>query len=282
MTGKSILRRWSKWLYALLALAAYALAGFLLAPYLVERTLKSTLSERLSLETELDSLGINPFTLTLTVDGLQVTQADSTPVLAFERLFVNFEMMSLFRWAWTFGELHLIQPAVRFERLSESETNIGALITAWSTNAGGTPPANDDQNQVVDDLLRLIIADLRIVDGRLTVIDRVPAEPFSTDVAPINLQVTDLSTLPDAEGNQQVTIALESGAEVAWTGSLTVNPLALSGQLRMRGTYTPMIFRYFQDELDLPVTFDGGEVTSSLAYEVTVQALRSTSPIFLS
>jgi uncharacterized protein involved in outer membrane biogenesis len=270
MTGKSILRRWSKWLYALLALAAYALAGFLLAPYLVERTLKSTLSERLSLETELDSLGINPFTLTLIVDGLQVTQADSTPVLAFERLFVNFEMMSLFRWAWTFGELHLIQPAVRFERLSESETNIGALITAWSTNAGGTPPANDDQNQVVDDLLRLIIADLRIVDGRLTVIDRVPAEPFSTDVAPINLQVTDLSTLPDAEGNQQVTIALESGAEVAWTGSLTVNPLALSGQLRMRGTYTPMIFRYFQDELDLPVTFDGGEVTSSLAYVVTV------------
>ena len=269
MTGKSFLRRWSRWLYALLALISYALAGFLLAPYLAERTLKSALSERLALKVELASLRVNPFTLTLTVDSLEVTEADNTPVLGFERLFVNFETMSLFRWAWTFDELHLIQPMLHFERLSENETNLGALAAAWNTDAVAPASPADRQNEATDDLLRLIIADLRIVDGRLTVIDQVPAEEFSTEVAPINLQVTDLSTLPDSEGNQEVTIALESGAEVAWTGSLTVNPLAVSGQLRMGGTYTPMLFRYFQDELDLPVTFDGGEIIASLSYVVT-------------
>ena len=115
-----------------------------------------------------------------------------------------------------------------------------------------------------------MIADLRIIDGRLTIIDQAAGEPFSTDLAPIDLELAEFSTLPDRSGRQQVTIRTESGAEIGLTGSLSVNPLALAGQVRLEGTYTPMLFRYFRDELALPLTFDGGAITARLDYRVAM------------
>ena len=50
------------WLYPTLGLALYALLGFALAPWLVERELKALLAGRLGLQTEIGSLTINPFT----------------------------------------------------------------------------------------------------------------------------------------------------------------------------------------------------------------------------
>jgi len=258
-------------LIGLTVVAAYATAGFLLAPWLIERTLTSTLAERLSLETRIGDLSLNPFSLSLTVDGLSMTEEDGQPFLSFEQLFVNFQLSSLFHWAWAFDEIHLTRPAFRFERISESETNLNRLAERWAATAAepaDTPePAPADENPIP----RLKVADLRIIDGRVTVIDQTPAEAFRTELSAINLAVTEFSTLPDEGGRQQVTIRTESGARIALAGSLSVNPLTLTGEIELEGTYTPVLFRYFRDELALPVSFEGGDLNARLDYSIEME-----------
>lgn len=259
-------------LIALVVVALYAAAGFLLAPWLIERSLVSALDERLALQTEVGNLRLNPFSLSLTVDELRVTEEDGQPLLAFDRLYTNFQLSSLFRWAWSFDEIHLIRPALRFERTTETDNNFTALAERWAATGTDTPePVAAEQAAESAAIPRLVIADLRIVEGRVTIIDQTAGgEPFDTELSPIDLELAEFSTLPDRSGRQQVTIRTESGAEIAWTGTLSVNPLALAGAVRLEGTYTPMLFRYFRDQLALPVSFDGGELRSSFDYRVAM------------
>lgn len=247
-------------------IGCYALLGFQLAPWWVERTLVSTLDERLHLETRIGALRLNPFTLSLQADAVEITEADEQPLVAFERLFVNFELSSLLHWAWSFDEIHLIRPRIRFERLTETQTNFGNLAARWA--ATGAAPATRAENDAPAGVPRLVIADLRIVAGHAAITDLVPAERFSTDLSPIDLALTDFTTFPEDNGEQRVTISTESGASIAWTGSLSVNPLAVTGRVTLEGTYTPMLFRYFRDQLALPVSFTGGALMATLNYQI--------------
>jgi hypothetical protein len=259
-----------RWLYLAAGIVVYALAGFFLAPWLVERTLVSTLKERLALDTTLDDLRINPFTFTLTVDGFRATPADGPSVLAFDRLFVNFELSSLFRWAWRFDELHLIRPEMHLERLGETDTNLSRLADTWAAMSP-SQPQEPEQTPEPDDAggpVRLMVADLQIINGSVTLTDRYREEPFETEFAPINLVVTDLSTLPDSRGQQRVTIRTESGAELAWTGTLAVNPLSVTGSVTLTGSYTPLLFDYFHDQLGYPIGLAGGHLDGRLDYSV--------------
>ena len=263
-------------LIALIIITLYGAAGFLLAPWLIERTLTGTLAERLALQTRIGNLSLNPFSLSLKVDDLAITEADGQQLLAFERLYVNFQLSSLFRWAWSFDEIHLIRPAVHLERLTESELNLTELAARWEAtaepqpSAAATEAAEAEVEAPVTAIPRLMIADLRIVEGGVTVVDRAVGEPFDTELTPINLELSGFSTLPDRSGQQQVSIRTESGAEIALGGSLSVNPLALDGQVRLEGTYTPMLFRYFRDQLALPLTFDGGDLSATFDYRIAM------------
>ena len=263
--------RWQRrLLYLAAALAVYALLGFLLAPWLAERTFKDILATRLNLDGTVENLYINPFALTLEVDGLHVVDGAGDHLASLDNLLINFEAVSLFRWAWSFDEIHLQGPRLDFERFSETETTVSRLIDQWSTTAEAPEPATPVADQDDGELIRLVIADLQIAGGAFGITDQVPAEPFTTDLAPIDLAVTDFSTLPDASGSQQVTISTESGATVVWTGQFSVNPLALSGNIQLAGTYTPLLFRYFRDQLLLPVSFDGGQLDAAFDYRVAL------------
>jgi hypothetical protein len=257
-------------LIALIIVVLYGAAGFLLAPWLIERTLTSTLSQRLSLNAQVGDLQLNPFSLSLKVDDLKVDEAEGETLLVFDRLFINFQLSSVFRWAWSFDEIHLIRPHAHFERLTETDSNITELAARWAATGPAPEPESPAASAAVTSIPRLVIADLRIIEGALTIVDQAAGEPFSTDLAPIDLELADFSTLPDRSGRQQVTVRTESGAEIGMTGSLSVNPLALAGTIRLEGTYTPMLFRYFRDELALPLTFDGGAITASFDYRVAM------------
>jgi len=257
-------------LIAFIVLSLYAAAGFLLAPWLIERTLTSTLAERMALETRVGDLQLNPFSLSLRVDDLAISETDGERLLSFDRLFVNFQLSSLFRWAWSFDEIHLIQPYARFERLTETDTNLTELAARWTATATDTDATQPPEAEVAASMPRLVIADLRIIDGQLDILDQAAGEPFSTELTPVDLELADFSTFPDRSGQQQVTVRIESGAEIGLTGSLSVNPLALAGEVRLEGTYTPILFRYFRDELALPLSFDGGAISARLDYRVAM------------
>ena len=91
-----------KYVWALLAIGVYAALGFFLAPWLVQKNAVNAIREGYGAELRLEKVEVNPFVLSLRLSGVELDDPAGAPVARIENLFVNFQLSSLFRRAWTF------------------------------------------------------------------------------------------------------------------------------------------------------------------------------------
>ncbi|MGM0631685.1 MAG: DUF748 domain-containing protein [Pseudomonadota bacterium] len=261
------------WPWLLLALVLYTLGGFFLAPWLVERQLVSLSAERADLTTTVDNIDINPYTFTFTMEGLDVTDSDASPLLGLERVFINFELGSLVRRAWTFDEFHVTGLDVALERFSDGDTNVGAVAARWAATA--EPEEEEPESQDDGEPVRLVIADLVVDSAAISLMDGVPETRFESRVESLNFTVQNLSTLPEENAGQDLTLTMGNGAMLSWSGTSSLNPLHSEGRVALEGAYPGLIHTYFQDQL--PFDMSGGEVTVGLDYRVGAGADDSLS-----
>ena len=111
-----------------IALVVYAILGFLLAPWLIQRTATNAVRENLGVELRLRDVAVNPFVLSLRIDGLELDEPSGDPFVTIERIFINFQLSSLFRWAATFREFHIDSPRVRIARNGDGKLNLDFLM----------------------------------------------------------------------------------------------------------------------------------------------------------
>lgn len=144
----------SKLSWAVIALLLlYTLGGFLLAPWLVERYLPRYADEQLGRRATIEQVRINPFLLTLAADRFRLEGAGEEATLAFESLFVDFELSSLFADAWTFALVRLKSPSVALRIDREGRFNLAELMARLrDPNAPESePPALMFQHVVIED-----------------------------------------------------------------------------------------------------------------------------------
>ncbi|MCI0423702.1 MAG: hypothetical protein L0312_31535, partial [Acidobacteria bacterium] len=90
MTRKLARNRWLLTIAAVLAL--YALVGFLLIPYLVQRYVPRIAAEQLKRQASVAEVRFNPFLFTFEVKDFSFKEAEGEPILNLQRLFVDFEL----------------------------------------------------------------------------------------------------------------------------------------------------------------------------------------------
>src|SRR5262245_66388698 len=71
------------------ALALYALGGFVLAPVLLRGPMERRVGAILGRPVTLERLRLNPFAMSVTADGFLISDPDGTPLLRWERLYVD-------------------------------------------------------------------------------------------------------------------------------------------------------------------------------------------------
>ena len=113
----------------------YGLAGFFLAPYLVKRYVPQLVQEHLQRDIRIGAVRINPFLFTFAADSVLLSEKDTRPIAGFESLLVDFELSSLFRWAWTVRQFELVKPVVNLVF-----ANDGPLTLARMVSKSETPP----------------------------------------------------------------------------------------------------------------------------------------------
>ena len=259
----AIARARRRWLIATLAvLFLYSVAGFFLAPSIAKRQIVAALEATLQRPVSLAELRINPFALSADARDFSLTEADGSALIAFDRLLVNFQASSLFRWAWTFREIRLEGPAIELVREPSGAINLAALALGGGTEA--------DAAEQTSSMPRLIIGSFALADGVMNVTDRVPASEFVTVVGPVSVAVTDLSTLPDHEGRQQVVINTEGGSRLAWSGTVQVNPPLSSGRVTGNGPFVSILSRYLRDRIAFSTS--DGRIELGFDYRVGVDA----------
>ncbi|HUD70431.1 MAG TPA: DUF748 domain-containing protein, partial [Dongiaceae bacterium] len=228
--------------------AVYAIAGFLVAPPLLRGRVEREASARLGREVHLTRLRLNPFALSITADGLLIDDRDRTPLLRWDRLYVDFApLRSLWRREWCFGQIHLVGAAGRLAILPGGALNIDDIVARLTAPEPGTapaPPAGPAMAPAPPGPPPVIdIARLRIEDASLAFIDRSTPTTFTSTLGPLRIDLKDFTTRR-GEGNQySFRGQTEAGEQFSWDGTFALDPLGSEGTFSLEkvtlGKYHP-------------------------------------------
>ncbi|MDZ7669739.1 MAG: DUF748 domain-containing protein [Gammaproteobacteria bacterium] len=253
--------------WALSILLLYTLAGFLIVPWVARQQIIDRVGELVDRPVALETLRVNPFVLSVEAREFAITEDDGSGILSFERLYVNFQLSSLFRWALTFREITLEHPSLAFVRFADGQTNLGQLLSPAEPEPARTTEAPAEADPEAG-LLRVIVGELNLTGGGGTFTDRVPGTDFVQAIGPIDVSIRDISTLPEDSGRQRVAVRIGDEVDVAWQGSLQIEPLQSAGRLTASGAFLPLAYRYFQDQVDVQVP--SGTVDLGFDYAVAL------------
>src|SRR5262245_17672831 len=109
-TGWLDWRRKRFWAWVLVAL--YTLIGYVVAPVIARSAIVDAVRDQLGVEATLDDVDIDPYALTIRLDGFHLADRAGGELASFRELFVNLQVSSLFRLAWTFDRIRLVDPFV--------------------------------------------------------------------------------------------------------------------------------------------------------------------------
>ena len=123
LTGQHRKKLWA----AGATLLAYTLLGFFLAPWLVKKVAIDTVREQYGAELSIDKLAINPYVLSLRIDGLAMSDPAGAPFVAARTIYVNLQLSSLFRLAPTFAEIRLDAPEATLSRAANGALNAASF-----------------------------------------------------------------------------------------------------------------------------------------------------------
>ena len=237
-------RRLLLWLAGLFA--AYALAGFFLAPVVVRQQAVRHASAALRRPVTIEQVRINPLTCSLTVRGLAVAAHDGAEFAGWDELHVDFSpLASLGRLAWSFEEIHLVHPRARLYRDAAGALNIADLLPPPTTPAAApAAPALPPPVRV---------ATFELTRGEFTYADKSLSAPFETRFGPTSFALRNFTTRPREAGAYTFEATTEAGERFAWQGSLTFSPLGSAGRVAITGLNLPKYTAFHRDlhQLDL-------------------------------
>lgn len=242
--------------YALaIALGLYSLLGFLILPGIALRVANQQLDQLATVPARLQRVELNPFSLELQLWGLHIGEADK-PQIAFQRLYADLQLDSL----WS-GALHLAR--VELER-AHTEVLFAKDGTLNLTRLFELPPSEAKPEQEPSDPFPLRIGRIVLIENGLHFEDLRPSEPVEFVYDSLNLELKNLSTLPDDNADMQMVATGPYGGRIDWQGQVSLTPIASRGSLKVTDGNMKGFWPYVRDAV--PLALEKGTLSLSGNY----------------
>ncbi len=240
-----------------LALGVYALLGFAVAPRVLRTQIIEAVHERLGLDAAVGEVRINPFTLQATIDHFNLPGEHGESLIAFDRLFIDFELASLWNRAFTFKQIALDAPRVDAVVAKDGAINLARLV----------PKPTQPESKAPAGVPALRIEALDIRGGTVGYADHSHPTEFELRLQPIDLSLRDFST--GAEGGAfTLSAATALGERFSWRGHVALQPFASDGEISIEGLRARTAWEYFEDRLNFVVA--SGRLDLSARYRATL------------
>jgi len=228
---------------AMLALVAlYSLLGFLILPGVGLRIANQQLAQYATVPAQLQRIEFNPFSLELTVWGLQIGEPGKEQV-GFERLYANLALDSVWKGALHLQAVELDKPRNEVLFAKDGTLNLTQLFKL---------PANEPKaEQPPSDPFPLRIGSIKLSGGYLHFADQRPSEPIEFIYDDMNLELKNLSTLPDDNADMTLVARGPNGGRVDWSGTLSLAPIASEGTLKITDGKMKLFWPYVRDAVPL-------------------------------
>ncbi len=243
-----------------LLLGLYAMAGFLLAPRLVRNALMTDIPKTLAGVTpSVGEIRINPFLLQVQLKDFYLTGPQGTKLVGFSRLFVDFEVSSLWHRAYTFASIDMDSPFANAVIFKDGRLNLAQLSPA---------PSPKPQPKSNEPIPALRIGSFKVTQGFLSFDDRRRPSDFATRLEPINFELQNFTTGVDG-GRFTFTGTSKLGERIEWHGHLAVQPIESDGELQIAGLQAHTIWEYLEDQLNFQV--NSGKIDVDATYQFALK-----------
>jgi uncharacterized protein involved in outer membrane biogenesis len=255
----------------LVLVVIYALAGFAILPWWLERTLPERLEQHMGWQSEIEEIRVNPFAMSVKALGLEATDGEGQPVVAFDSLYANLGFWRLFTGIVALEDIELEEPYVRLDLLEDYRVN---FARDWqANNPGGDEPATDEAAS--GEPPRIYFDRVRVAGGELLFRDFSQQGQEEFRVTPLDLELNDLATWPrDGAGSNYYLLAAVGSQTIEWEGNLSISPLYSKGFLKLSEVSHETLQHFLKPYL--PYQLRNGSVTLSSRYE-----LRSSGELYL-
>jgi uncharacterized protein involved in outer membrane biogenesis len=247
--------------YALaIAFGLYSLLGFLVLPGIAQRVANQQLAELATVPARLERIELNPFSLELQLWGLHIGEADK-PQLAFQRLYANLQLDSLWSGALHLADIELERAHTEVLFAKDGKLNLTGLFKL--------PPAQEKPAaQEPSDPFPLRIGRIELIENGLHFEDLRPSEPVEFIYDSLNLELTNLSTLPDDNADMQMVAVGPRGGRIDWQGQVSLTPIASKGQLKISEGQLKGVWPYVRDAV--PLVLEDGVLDLSAEYSLNL------------
>ena len=218
-------RKFIIWTLALLL--GYTVIGFIILPPIIRSEAVKQISKQLDREVSIQKVKLNPFTLSVTVDGLLIKDKDGQPFISWDDVYVNFQLSSFFGKAWTFKEISTTKPFVRAQMNWDHTFNFSDLITKFSANDTGAAPPKPSAP------LALHIDRLHIGGASASFSDLTTRKPFTRIIGPLDVTLENFRTDPDNKNPYSFAGTTDAGETFSWSGFFSLDPLRSRGELSL-------------------------------------------------
>jgi len=234
-----------------LAVALYALIGFKLVPKLIRSQAMDYAQTELNKPLALGEIRFNPFTFELDMRDI-VLQDGGKPLLSLQRLFVDFQAVSLFRRAFVFNTVLLDKPFTRAIITPDGSLNLADLL----------PKEKND-----DPLPNVWIGDFSVNAGQINFADQSRALKPEKVLSSITFRLKDFKTRDDG-GGFVLAAASDDGERFEWRGSLSLEPVASKGNFKVEAFKAISAYEFLSEEL--PFQLSDGSFSLSGDYDFSV------------
>ncbi len=254
-------------------LVLYALAGFVLLPYVVTSYVVPTVSDQIKHPMVLREAAFNPFALSLRLTGLEVQEQNGTPMLGFEELFVNVSAASLFLQKVAFDEIRLVMPFVAAKVNREGKLNLMSLVPPADEQASPPQPTGEPKK-----LMPVQIDLLDIGKGIIEYRDDSKPRPVSIDVVPFGIVLRNFSTV-QVEGSENAhafTAEIGKNGKISWEGNMFLEPVESDGQLNISGIRLKVLYQAVQEQFQFDLKEGTLGLSASYHFDLRGQTPQAT------
>jgi hypothetical protein len=245
-----------------LLLAVYAAVGFWAAPRLLRNALLDEIPKTLvGVKPAVGDIRINPFLFQVEIKDFSLTGANDTKLAGFERLFVDFDLSSVWHRAYTFGHIDIASPFANAVIFKDGSLNLSQLSPKTAKK-----PKPDQKD--AEPIPALRIGSFRVTQGFLSFDDRRRPSDFATRLEPINFELQNFSTGVQG-GRFTFTGASKLGERIEWHGHLSVQPIESDGEFQIAGLQAHTIWEYLEDRLSFLV--NSGKIDLNATYKFSLQ-----------
>ena len=243
----------------LIAIALYSVLGFLILPGIGLRIINQQLANYATVPAKLDRLEFNPFSLELTLWGLKVGEPGKEQV-GLERLYLNLQTDSLWTKALHLADVQLDKPKTELLFNKDGTLNLTQLFKLPASD----PTPSDPESKPFP----LRIDNIKLADGYLHFTDMRPGEPIEFLYDSMDLELKNLSTLPDDNADMTLVAVGPAGGRVDWSGTLSIVPITSTGKLKVTDGQMKTWWPYVRDAV--PLVLEDGVLNFSTDYTLNL------------